>query len=66
MEISKAILALISIAINLRARAARLEELQAEQAATIAGMQAKVDAMAPQTIDVSADVADALTAAAGN
>lgn len=66
MEISKAILALISIAINLRARAARLEELQAEQAATIAGLQAQVAALAPQSVDVSPEVAAALTQAAGS
>ena len=72
MEISKAILALISIAINLRARAAKAEEVQAEQAAriadmtqTIADMRAKLDGIAPQTVDVPADVAQALTAAAG-
>ena len=66
MEISKAILALISIAINLRGRAALIEQQQAAQAAQLAAMQAKLDGMAPQTVDVPADVAEALTAATAN
>lgn len=64
MEISKAILALISIAINQRSRTQRLEEVVAEQSAKLASLQTKLDGLAPQTVDVSADVADALTAAA--
>lgn len=66
MEISKAILALISIAINLRGRTARVESAQAEHAAQLAAMQAKLDAVAPQTVDVPADQVAELTAAAGN
>ncbi len=64
MEVSKAILALISIAINQRARVAKLEELNAELSAKVADLTAKVAAGGAQTVDVPADVADALTAAA--
>lgn len=64
MEVSKAILALISIAINQRARVAKLEEQNAELSAKVADLTAKVAAGGAQTVDVPAEVVEQLTAAA--